>query len=91
MAWLVSTVCGALIGQFIPAGAFGTDYALTAMFLALLLFQLHNAIYVLTGITALVIATAWYIFIPGDSYIIGSSVTAATIGFFLKRYRYKQK
>ena len=91
MAWITSTVCGALIGQFIPTGAFGTDYALTAMFLALLLFQLHDAVYVLTGLTALGIATAWYLLIPGDSYIIGSSVLAASIGFFLKRYREKKR
>ncbi|HIP82144.1 MAG TPA: branched-chain amino acid ABC transporter permease [Desulfocapsa sulfexigens] len=91
MAWITSTVCGALIGQFIPTGAFGTDYALTAMFLALLLFQLHDAVYVLTGLTALGIATAWYLLIPGDSYIIGSSVLAASIGFFFKRYREKKR
>ncbi|MBL4901966.1 MAG: AzlC family ABC transporter permease [Desulfocapsa sp.] len=91
MAWVTSTVCGALIGQFIPTGAFGTDYALTAMFLALLLFQLHDAIYVITGLTALGIATAWYLFIPGDSYVIGSSVLAASIGYYLKRYREKKR
>jgi len=91
MTWITSTVCGALIGQFIPTGAFGTDYALTAMFLALLLFQLHNAIYVVTGLTALGIATAWYLLIPGDSYIIGSSVLAASIGYFFKRCREKKR
>jgi len=91
MAWLLATVSGALIGQFIPTGAFGTDYALTAMFLALLLFQLHNAVYVLTGLTALGIATSWYIYIPGDSYIIGSSAIAATIGYFFKQYRDRHK
>ncbi len=89
--WIMATTCGALIGQFIPTGAFGTDYALTAMFLALLLFQLHNIVYILTGICALLIATVWYVYIPGDSYIIGSSVMAATIGFYFKRYREKHK
>ncbi|HID03109.1 MAG TPA: branched-chain amino acid ABC transporter permease, partial [Desulfobacterales bacterium] len=47
--------------------------------------------YVLTGLTALGIATAWYIYIPGDSYIIGSSVIAATIGYFFKQYRDRHK
>lgn len=88
-AWIISTVCGALMGQFIPRGAFGTDYALTAMFLALLLFQLHNIVYILTGMTALAISVAWYLLIPGDSYIIGASVTAATLGYFFKQYREK--
>lgn len=91
LAWVSSTVCGAMIGQFIPTGAFGTDYALTAMFLALLLFQLHDATYVLTGLCALGIGTLWYLIIPGDSYILGASVSAATVGFFFKRYRDKQR
>ncbi len=90
-AWIVSTTCGAMIGQRIPIGAFGTDYALTAMFLALLLFQLRGRVFVLTGILALAIATAWYVLIPGNSYIIGSSVLAASLGFYCKRYRDKRK
>jgi len=91
MAWVISTTCGALLGQFIPTGAFGTDYALTAMFLALLLFQLHDTIYVFTGIMALVIGVGWYLLIPGDSYILGASISAATLGFFFKRFREKQR
>lgn len=91
MSWVLSTICGALLGQFIPTGAFGTDYALTAMFLALLLFQLHNAVYILTGFTALVIGVGWYVLIPGDSYILGASISAASLGYFFKRYREKQK
>lgn len=90
-SWAAATTCGALVGQFIPQGAFGTDYALTAMFLALLLFQLHNVVYVLTGLSALGIAVLWYLFIPGDSYIIGASISAATLGYFLKRYREKHR
>lgn len=91
LAWIISTTCGALLGQLIPTGAFGTDYALTAMFLALLLFQLHGIVYILTGITATGIAVAWYLFIPGDSYIIGASISAATLGYFFKQYRDKHK
>lgn len=91
LAWVSSTTCGALLGQFIPTGAFGTDYALTAMFLALLIFQFHDRIFIFTGLTSLCIAVLWYLFIPGDSYIIGASVSAATIGYFLKRYREKRR
>lgn len=89
--WVVSTVSGTLLGQFIPTSAFGTDYALTAMFLALLLFQLHNFIHIFTGIMALGIGLLWYLLVPGDSYIIGASCTAATLGYFLKRLREKRQ
>ncbi len=91
MAWVLSTVSGCLLGQFIPKDAFGTEYALTAMFLALLLFQLHDIVYIFTGIAALLIGVGWYLLIPGDSYIIAASISAATLGYFFKQYRNKRR
>jgi 4-azaleucine resistance transporter AzlC len=85
--WIVATITGALLGQFVPAGAFGIDYALTGMFICLLVFQFQGAIYILTGVLAAIISVSWYILIPGDSYIVGASVCAATIGYLLKRHR----
>lgn len=83
--WILSTVTGALIGQFIPKGAFGIDYALTGMFICLLVFQLQGKIYIITGLIAALISVAWYLLIPGNSYIVGASVMAATAGYFGKR------
>lgn len=83
--WIISTVMGTLVGQFIPKGAFGIDYALPGMFICLLVFQLQSRIFILTGTLAALISIAWYLLIPGDSYIIGASVSAATLGFFIKR------
>jgi len=86
-AWIASTICGALIGQCLPIGAFGMNYALTGMFISLLSFQLLDRIYVLTGLITGGISVAWYLLIPGNSYIIGASMGGATIGYFLKRRR----
>ena len=86
--WIVATVVGALVGQFVPQGAFGIDYALTGMFICLLVFQLQGRIYILTGLLSAVISVIWYLTIPGDSYIVGASISAATLGYFVrKRYR----
>lgn len=88
--WILSTVSGTLIGQFIPRGAFGIDYALTAMFICLLVYQLQGSLFLITAVIASLIAVAWYILIPGDSYIVGASMSAATIGYFIKRGRRKK-
>jgi len=89
--WILATVTGSLVGQFVPSGAFGIDYALTGMFICLLVFQLQGRIYILTGLVASVASVAWYLLIPGDSYIVGASMLAATLGYFLKiRYRRSQ-
>ncbi|MDX2479506.1 MAG: AzlC family ABC transporter permease [Desulfuromusa sp.] len=86
--WILATVTGTLIGQFVPQGAFGIDYALTGMFICLLVFQFQGRIYILTGLLAALISIAWYVLIPGDSYIVGASVCAATLGYLLQR-RYR--
>ena len=83
--WILATITGCLIGQFVPQGAFGIDYALTGMFICLLVFQLQGRIYILTGVMAAITSIAWYLLIPGDSYIVGASVCAATLGYFLKK------
>ncbi|WP_232362577.1 AzlC family ABC transporter permease [Desulfogranum mediterraneum] len=90
LVWISSTVSGTVIGQFIPQGAFGIDYALTGMFICLLGYQLQGKIFVATALIAAVIATLWYVVIPGDSYIVAASMLAATIGFILKR-RWRKK
>lgn len=87
--WIMATVCGALVGQFVPQGALGIDYALTGMFICLLVFQLQGRIYIITGLLAASLSVAWYLLIPGDSYIVGASMSAATVGYLLKR-RYRR-
>ncbi len=87
LVWILSTVSGCLVGQFIPRGAFGIDYALTAMFLCLLIYQIRGPIYIFTAILAATISVLWYIFLPGESYIVGASMCAATLGYLIKRKR----
>ena len=55
------------------------------MFLCLLVFQLQNRLMAFTGAIAAVVATIWYLLIPGSSYIVGAAITAATAGYWLKR------
>lgn len=90
-AWVASTVAGAMAGQFIPSGAFGINYALTGMFIALLSFQLRNRIHVVTGLVTGAVSIAWYLLVPGNSYIVGAAVGGATIGYYLKRQAGREK
>ena len=85
VAWIASSIVGAYSGQFIPAGAFGIDYALIAMFLCLLVFQLRGRLYALTAIVAGVLAVCLALVIPGNSYVVLASVLAAFIGVVCRR------
>ncbi len=83
-AWVAATVAGALVGAFIPEGAFGIDYALIGMFICLLVFQLNGAVYVLTALVsaglAVVLALVW----AGEGAVVVSSVIAAGAGYLVK-------
>lgn len=88
--WIVSTVGGVLAGQFIPAGALGIDFALIGMFICLLVYQFYSRAHIITAIVAAFVACIWALYVPGDSYIVGASICAATGGFFLNNRRKSQ-
>ena len=83
--WILSTVAGGLFGHLIPAHSLGIDYALIAMFICLLVFQLTSRMIVLTAIIAGMLSVVLALWIPGNSYIVLASVIAATIGLGLSK------
>ncbi|AAR34098.1 AzlC family ABC transporter permease [Geobacter sulfurreducens] len=87
LTWILSTIAGAYAGEFVPAGALGIDYALTAMFICLLIFQLRSRFYVIVAAFSGLVATALYVTIPGNSHIVIAAVTAATAGYAVRRNR----
>lgn len=87
LAWIASTVIGGIGGQFIPAGAFGIDYALPAMFICLLVLQIRNVLYVAVALMAGLLAVAFSLLISGNAYIVAATVSAATVGVILSRWK----
>ena len=57
------------------------------MFLCLLIYQLQSRLYLFTALIATLVSILWYLLIPGDSYIVGASVVAASCGYALKRLK----
>jgi len=80
LVWVASTMAGAWAGRFIPQGAFGIDYALIAMFLCLLVFQLRGRRHAVTAAISGLLAVALSLVLPGNAYIIIATVLAATFG-----------
>lgn len=87
LVWIASTIAGGYGGQFIPAGAFGIDYALPAMFISLLVFQIRGRLHLLVALISGVLAVAFSLLFQGNAYIVTASATAATLGLFLRRWR----
>ncbi|HEY5975416.1 MAG TPA: AzlC family ABC transporter permease [Geobacteraceae bacterium] len=84
--WIVSTVAGVFLGSFIPAGALGIDYALTGMFICLLVFQLRSPLFVLTAVIAAACSVFLAVTLPGNTGVIVASCLAATAGLVMKRW-----
>jgi len=89
--WFFSTIAGCYVGQFIPSGALGIDFALTGMFICLAVFQLRGAIFVVTGLLAAALSLICYLWLPGNGYVIIASCLAATCGYLLKRRLYSRE
>ena len=85
MAWIISTIAGSMLGSFVPDGAFGLDYALTAMFICLLVFQLRDSLQIVVALISGILAVAIALLVPGNYYIILASCLAATIGLLIRK------
>lgn len=88
--WILSTVIGGIGGDYIPSDAFGIDYALIAMFICLLIYQLKDWLTILTAMISGILAVILAILMPGNSYIVLAAVLAASLGVVIKR-RYGRK
>ena len=85
LMWLISTVAGVYFGHLIPAHALGIDYALTAMFICLLISQIRKLIPLLTAVIAGLTAVGLALMIPGNTYIVIASMAAATVGVMIQQ------
>jgi len=82
--WFFSTVAGGYLGDVIPEGALGIDYALTAMFLALLVLQVTSRLIAAVALSSGVLAVVLSWLFPGNWHIVIATVIAATAGLFIQ-------
>lgn len=85
LTWVASTLMGGYGGKLIPERALGIDYALNAMFICLLVFQLRGKKYVITAALSGGLAVMLALVLPGNSYIVLASILAATLVVCLDR------
>jgi 4-azaleucine resistance transporter AzlC len=91
LAWALANVAGALAGTALgDSRALGFDFALTAMFAALLVLQLRaapaRARAIAVALAAAGLALALSQVLPGAWFVIVATLAAATLGFALERW-----
>ncbi len=85
LTWIAATVAGGYMGELIPPGAFGIDYALAAMFIGLLVFQLKDRQHWLAALVAGGLAALLARHAPYNLHVMAGCVAGATAGFAAKR------
>jgi 4-azaleucine resistance transporter AzlC len=79
--WVFGTAAGALLTGLIgDPSRWGVDFAMPAMFTALLVAQANERKYVIVAAIAGVLALAFSAVLPGKWFVIGATLVAATIG-----------
>jgi len=90
LSWIASTAIGAAIGDMIPdINKYGMNFALPAMFIALLIMQIKDRNTVWVAVIAGVLAIGINLLTANGSSIIVATMIAATAGVFLCRSRQK--
>lgn len=86
VSWVSSTILGAWAGSlFTDLKAWGLDYALPAMFIALLVLKLSSSLKIAIAVFSLLFSTLLCWAIGGHWYIIITTVAAATLGTLLEK------
>jgi len=84
--WIFSTVSGCLLGSRIPnPEKWGLDYALPAMFIALLFMQLKNKKDILIALVSGTLSVVLTFVIKDNFNIIAATVAAAFIGVCIEK------
>ncbi len=87
LAWIAGTLLGAWLGARLTfdTAVLGIDYALPAMFIALLIMQIENYRHAAIAVIAGTLGLLFYLAGMNQLYIILATVIAATIGTLWKR------
>ena len=87
LSWIVSSILGAWTGSLLSdLEAWGLDYALPAMFIALLVFQLKTIRHFFIAAISILVSTSLFWSMGGHWYVIITTLLTATIGLFIENY-----
>jgi 4-azaleucine resistance transporter AzlC len=86
LVWIAGTILGAWLGNLLSfdTAAYGIDYALPAMFIALLVMQMENRRHLVVALIAASLGLFFYLVGMNQLYIILATIIAAACGALLQ-------
>ncbi|GAW93611.1 AzlC family ABC transporter permease [Calderihabitans maritimus] len=86
-SWIFASFLGGTVGSMVQNPArWGLDFALPAMFIALLVGQINNRLTLIVALVGGISALGLALLLPGNWYIILGTITAATSGVMLEKW-----
>jgi 4-azaleucine resistance transporter AzlC len=91
LSWILGTWLGTVTGQLVAdVEPFGLDYALPAMFIALLVMQIKDRVQILVAVLTGLIATGLLLAGWDQWYVIAATLVGATIGLGMETWTKRQ-
>jgi predicted branched-subunit amino acid permease len=82
-SWVSGSIIGALFGSIIDSSSYGIPFAMTALFICLLVMQIRNRLHVIVAVTAGVLALGLQGILPNNLHLIIAATGAAGTGLWL--------
>lgn len=83
--WVAFSVLGGLLGQIISFNTAGIDFALTALFVVILIDRLKSGGSQIPCVIAVCSAVLWLVILGKDNFLLPSLITSAVILLFLRK------
>ncbi len=87
LAWFGGSMAGAVFGSLIDSASFGIPFAMTALFICLLVLQIKSRAHLAVALAAGVLALSFKGFLPNNLYIIAAAIVAPLAGLWLLKRR----
>lgn len=86
-SWVIGSIIGALFGTVIDSNSYGIPFAMTALFICLLVIQVRNRVHIFVALTAGLLALSLHGMLPNNLHIIIATAGAASAGLWLSQRR----
>ena len=87
LAWVSGSLIGALFGSLIDSASFGIPFAMTALFICLLVIQIKSRAHLAVALIAGALALSLKGILPNNLFIVAAAIIAPLVGLWLIQKR----
>ena len=87
LAWFSGSLIGALFGSLIDSASFGIPFAMTALFICLLMIQIKSRAHLAVAVGSGLLALSLKGILPNNLFIVAAAIIAPIIGLLLTQKR----